>query len=87
MVPLYENIIKEYLPNTEIINTGKIIAEELYSSQQNQEEQSIKNDKLNESYLEQSIKEDEFYLTDTECNFIDVAYKILGKKINIKEMN
>ena len=99
--PLYENIIKEYLPNTEIINTGKIIVEELYSSQQNQEEQSlknnklnesyleqsIKNDKLNESYLEQSIKEDEFYLTDTECNFIDVAYKILGKKINIKEMN
>ena len=85
--PLYENIIKEYLPNTEIINTGKIIAEELYSSQQKQEEQSIKNNKLNESYLEQSIKEDEFYLTDTECNFIDVAYKILGKKINIKEMN
>lgn len=99
--PLYENIIKEYLANTEIINTGKIIAEELYSNQQNQEEQSlknnklnesyqeqsIKNDKLNESYLEQSIKEDEFYLTDTECNFIDVAYKILGKKINIKEMN
>ena len=93
--------VKEYLANTEIINTGKIIAEELYSNQQNQEEQSlknnklnesyqeqsIKNDKLNESYLEQSIKEDEFYLTDTECNFIDVAYKILGKKINIKEMN
>ena len=71
--PLYEKIIKEYLTNTEIINTGKIVAEELF----------LKNG-ISENT--QTIIEDEFYLTDTECNFIDVTYKILGKKINIKEL-
>lgn len=95
--PLYENIIKEYLTGTEIINTGKIIAEELFLKNQKDgekiiKENEIKENKIHESYKEnqiertQSIVEDEFYLTDTECNFIDVAYKILGKKIEIREL-
>ena len=72
--PLYENIIKENLPNIEIINTGKIVAnymKEIY--EYDDENMEIKT-------------KDEFYLTDIECNFIDVAEKILKEKIKINHL-
>lgn len=85
--PLFEKIIEEYLTNTEIINTGKVIAEELYLNNYKDEEILLEENKKKEEG-EQITNDlnhlnDEFYLTDTECNFLDVAYKILGKKINI----
>ena len=68
--PLFENIIKKYLPSTEIINTGKVIA-----------------DYLDEKYQVQDNNEsDEFYLTDIQCNFLEVADKILNKEISIREI-
>ena len=72
--PLYENIIKELLPGVETINTGKVVAK--YIENRN---------KIDKKCL--NVKEDEFYLTDTECNFIDVATKILQSKIDIKSLD
>lgn len=82
--PLFEDIIKEYMPNTDIINTGKIIADEM-AEEQNNPKNIIKNEKANK-VAQDNKWEDEFYLTDTECNFIDVAEKILNHTINIKEL-
>ena len=31
--------------------------------------------------------QDEIYLTDTECNFINVAFKLLNEKIELKKAN
>lgn len=73
--PLFENIIKDNIPKkTYIINTGKILAS------------SLKRDipKLNNDGI---IKLDNFYLTDTEENFINIADKLLGKKVNINYIN
>ena len=68
--PLFENIIKKYLPGTEIINTGKVIA-----------------DYLDEKYqVQDNNVSDEFYLTDIQCNFLEVADKILNKEISIREI-
>lgn len=72
--PLYENIIKEILPNIEIINTGKTVAE--YMKQ---------NFKVNSEKDVEQI-EDEFYLTDIESNFINVANNILKEKIEIRKL-
>ena len=69
--PLYENIIKGELPNTEIINTGKIIADYIAKS----DLASIEN-----------LDDDEIYLTDTECNFLEVAKNILNQDIEIKKL-
>ncbi len=81
--PLFEKIIEKVLPKTKIINTGTIIAKYL------KQNQDLKN-MLNEDYkfkkeVIEIQNQDEFYLTDDECNFIDVADKILNKKIKIKE--
>lgn len=105
--PLFENIIKEYMPNTDIINTGKIIADELKNEENNKLNANVdlQNSKLytnlnykiegeknniskinNILYSDKSIEKDEFYLTDTECNFIDVADKILNKKLKINKI-
>lgn len=94
--PLFEDIIKEYMPNTDIINTGKIIANEMAESNASdakaaEEEQQggnvqkniLKNEEIDDSAAK--ISEDEFYLTDTECNFINVAEKILNHPIEVKE--
>lgn len=72
--PLYEKIIKQELPNVEIINTGKIIAEKLKEE--------------NKNHINKHEAQDEFYLTDAGSNFKEVANKILNKKIdiNIKEL-
>ena len=68
--PLFEKLIREEMPDTKIINTGKIIAKAL-------EKQLDITDKLENA-------EDEIYLTDTECNFITVANNILKEKVTIK---
>lgn len=70
--PLFEKIIKEQMPETDIINTGKIIAKYL--------EENIEKSENNINI------EEEIYLTDTECNFIQMANKILGHNIEIKEV-
>lgn len=67
--PMYEKIIREEMPNVEIINTGTVIAKYL---------ESITDGKGNGN-------PDEFYLTDTECNFLNVSNNILGKKIKIEK--
>ena len=66
--PLFEDIIKEELgDNTEIINTGDKIALNLksYLIEKGLEADNTIEDK------------DEIYLTDTECNFLNVATKLL----------
>ena len=68
--PLFEDIIKEYMPDVEIINTGKVIAEQMKKSK--------------EKIKENITKEDEFFITDTQCNFETVAKKILERDIKIK---
>lgn len=68
--PLFEKLIEEILPNVKIINTGKVIAKYLDNKYESKQDEV----------------EDEFYLSDTQCNFIDVADKILNKKIEIREM-
>ncbi len=68
--PLFEDIIKEYLPNVEIINTGKVIAKQMEQSR--------------EKIKENITKDDKFFITDTQCNFEAVAKKILGKDIKIE---
>ena len=70
--PLFEKIIKEQMPETDIINTGKIIAKYL--------EENIEKSENNEN------TEEEIYLTDTECNFIQMANKILGHNVEIKKV-
>ena len=70
--PLFEKIIKEQMPETDIINTGKIIAKYL--------EENIEKSENNINI------EEEIYLTDTECNFIQMANKILGHNVEIKEV-
>ena len=69
--PLYENIIKAELPDTEIINTGKIIADYIAKT---------------ELVSNQKAESDEIYLTDTECNFLNVAKNILKQEIEIKKL-
>lgn len=68
--PMFEKIIKDYLPNTNIINTGTIIANYLKEILPD----NISNNKEN----------DIFYLTDNEENFTTLAKKIVNKKIEIK---
>lgn len=74
--PLFEKLIREELEKKiETINTGKQMA----------------------IYLEKYLKENEMLgkcknakyeinLTDTECNFINVAEKLLGKKVEINKI-
>ena len=69
--PLFKKIIKDQMPETEIIDTGEKLANSL-----------LKN-KINKS--DEKEKEDEIFLTDTECNFINVSYKLLGKSIKINK--
>ena len=71
--PLFKKIIEEEMPNTEIINTGEKIAMQIKS-----------NIDLSDN-MENT--RDEIYLTDTECNFINVSHKILNKNIEIMKGN
>lgn len=75
--PLFEKLIKNELgDNTEIVNTGKMVANEI--------KKYIKQNNL-QNAIEKNLTE--IYLTDTECNFIQVAQKILNlENINIKKI-
>lgn len=68
--PLFTKLFKENLkPNAEIINTGTVIANNL---------KLILNKQLfNES---NKLGNYDIYLTDTECNFLSVAEKLLNSK-------
>lgn len=74
--PLFYNIISKYLPNTDIINTGKPISEHI-----------IKDMVSSQNNGESDISEDKFYLTETECNFVEVAHNILEKNITIEKLD
>ena len=68
--PLFTNIFRENLkPNAEIINTGTMIANDLEN-------------KLGKNLLcdSSSNGNSEIYLTDTECNFLSVAEKLLNNR-------
>ena len=74
--PLFADIFKaELKSNAEIINTGTIIANNL---------QLILGDSL--VNCSNTAGKSEIFLTDTECNFISVAKKLLSEKdININK--
>lgn len=74
--PLFLEIIKDNFPDTDIINTGMPIAMNL------KEKRLIEKDNI---LHKEKMEDDEFYLTETSCNFIKVAYNILGKEIEIKK--
>lgn len=76
--PLFKKIIENELgKNVEIINTGEIVAKEL-------EEYLLQNKIENDSNNSKKI---DIYLTDTECNFLNVAKKLLeNEKIDIKKL-
>lgn len=66
--PLFKELIQKELGNeVEIINTGEKIAKYVTNYLN---EQNAKNDKTNNADCK-------IYLTDTECNFINVAEKLL----------
>ncbi|MBO5003930.1 MAG: glutamate racemase [Clostridia bacterium] len=73
--PLFEDVIKEVLGDkTEIINTGKMIADYM---EQLLRDEDIENDGLN--------KECRIYLTDIECNFVNVARKLIKEELIIEK--
>lgn len=76
--PLFKKLIENELGrNIDIINTGEMVAKEL---EQYLLENNLKNDKLNKSEVD-------IYLTDTECNFLNVARKLLeNEEMNIKKL-
>ena len=76
--PLFKKLIENELGrNIDIINTGEMVAKEL---EQYLLENDLKNDKLNKSEVD-------IYLTDTECNFLNVARKLLeNEEMNIKKL-
>lgn len=76
--PLFYDIICRYLPNTDIINTGKPISKHIMK------EFAIMCDTKKEV---NELSEDKFFLTETECNFAKVANNILGKQIKIQKVD
>ena len=77
--PLFADIFRSELkPDAEIINTGTIIANHL---------QLLLDSNLFNGNTS-AVGKTEIFLTDTECNFISVAQKLLSEKdININNLN
>lgn len=77
--PLFKDLIqKELGEKVDIINTGEKLAKYLKSY-------LIENNMQNDDNLKPNY---ELFLTDTECNFINVANKLLQKSmINIEKIN
>lgn len=75
--PLFTSLFKSELsPKAEIINTGTTVANYL--------KKCFENNLFNLSKNTSSIDNSQIYLTDTECNFINVASTLLNKRdINI----
>ena len=67
--PLFETVIKQEIENNiKLINTGKMVAREV-------KDYLLKNSIENQ---ENKKKTTQIYLTDLECNFINVAKKLLN---------
>jgi glutamate racemase len=77
--PLFKELIEQELgENVDIINTGEKIANYL--------QEYLKKEGL--SNATNHIGKCKYYLTDTECNFIDVAQKLLqNEDIKIEKIN
>ena len=76
--PLFADIFKaELKENAEIINTGAIIANELENMLGSE---VICNNLNNPSNFSLNVGNSKIFLTDTECNFISVAEKLLEEK-------
>lgn len=77
--PLFKDLLqKELGEKVDIINTGEKLAKYLKSY-------LTKNNMQNDNNLKSNY---ELFLTDTECNFINVANKLLQKSmINIEKIN
>lgn len=75
--PLFEDVIKEVLGDkTEIINTGKMIADYV--------KQLLKNKEIENKELNNDCR---IYLTDIECNFLNVARKLIKEELIIDKAN
>lgn len=75
--PLFkELIVNELKVNTQVINTGKMISGVI-------KEYITKNDLKNDN---EHIPDYKIYLTDTECNFINVAMNLINDKNVIKKI-
>ena len=69
--PLFKNVIETELgKNVEIINTGEIVAKDV---KKYIFDNKIENNEKNKSNTQ-------IYLTDLECNFINVAKKLMNQK-------
>lgn len=77
--PLFKKIIeKELTKSVDIINTGEMVAKEL-------KEYIIKNKLENENTKEGTTQ---IFLTDLECNFLNVAKSLMQKdNLNIQKIN
>lgn len=68
--PLFESVIKEELEeHIEIINTGKMVAKQV-------KEYIVENNMTNEKNQEHDTQ---IFLTDMECNFVNIAKKLLNE--------
>ncbi len=75
--PLFEDVIKQVLGDkVEIINTGKMIANFM---KQLLKDKDIENEELNNNCR--------IYLTDVECNFVNVARKLIKEELMIDKAN
>ena len=76
--PLFKKLIENELgKNIDIINTGEMVAKEL---EKYLLENNLEKDKTNKSEVN-------IYLTDIECNFLNVAKKLLeNEEISIKKL-
>lgn len=76
--PLFESVIKQEIdPNVLIINTGKMVANEVKKYILQNHLENNENKKPNT----------QIYLTDLECNFVNVAKKLLQEtKLNLKKI-
>lgn len=75
--PLFKKLIQEELgSNVKLVNTGEEIAKflEVYL-----EENNIKNN-------DSKIGKEKIYLTDVECNFINVASILLNRKVKVEKL-
>ena len=77
--PLFKSIIQNELgPDTEIINTGEMVAKEV--------SEYIKSNNLENALNIKATTQ--MYLTDLECNFINVAKKLMNQEnIELKKID
>ena len=85
--PLFKKIIEEQMPNTEIINTGEKLANYMKNKIFDDGKTLAYTYKNQQGKVLNENNQDEIYLTDTECNFVNVAFKLLNEKIEIKKAN